>query len=47
MQSKSCTHICIEILQINKSNKYMILLYDTMHYGGSIIYKYHMHDTKI
>jgi hypothetical protein len=45
--SKSCTHICIEILQNNKYDEYMIVLYDTMHYGGSIIHKYHMHDTSI
>jgi hypothetical protein len=25
----------------------MILPYDTMHYGHSIIHKYHMHDTTI
>jgi hypothetical protein len=47
MSTKSCTHISIEILQINKYNEYMIILFDTMHYGDSIIYKYHMHDTTI
>jgi hypothetical protein len=47
MQNKSYTHICIEILQINKFNNYIILLYDTMHYKDNIIYKYHIHNTKI
>jgi hypothetical protein len=45
--SKSHTHICIEILQNNKYDKYMILFYDTMHYKDSIIQKYHMYDTTI
>jgi hypothetical protein len=41
------THICIETLQNNKYDEYIILVYDTMHYEGSIIYKYYMHDTCI
>jgi hypothetical protein len=38
MSNKSCTHVCIEILQINKYISVMILLHDTIHYRGPIIH---------
>jgi hypothetical protein len=46
MSSKFYTQICIEILQINKYNEYMILVHDTIYYGDNIKYKYHMQDTR-
>jgi hypothetical protein len=42
MTNTSCTHICIEILQNNKYDETMILLYDT-----SIIYMIPVYDTLI
>jgi hypothetical protein len=47
MLGKSYSQFCIEMQKNNKYNEYMILLHDTMHYGRSIIHKYHMHDITI
>jgi hypothetical protein len=37
-RDRGSTHICIEMLQNNKYNEYMLLLYNTIYYEDSIIY---------